>query len=1010
MENGWILTDQQGGGGNQNQSPGGGYSGPYQKTDNFKTDTRNALFDDYIEFKGLFSVSQLKHDYNTSTYFNQSIDNLTAQLKTLPIPPSSSRGDAVDQWIAANFDSSNKFDHHKTIGTFDTTVVSTIDLNNSAALKSLTANHGSIYFQVYVDHDDGNASKKILYNPTTYQSVTPFQVQAGGTSWMVLSPSSYPNYSHPAYYNITIHKALDQSPGDTAGDWILSDQVLYNVGTHQLVTQQQIAAGGSGWVILDPNNSQWASYHHPAYYNPSSHQVLDQNTTSAGGWMITGTSSSGQSQSTDNQKVIWALSIEDGDNNRSNLIVDMAGKVYNGDFNTYWYNVHGVETWNSGHWEEYHYHSNAAGIDSLLLAHPVIFDPKSMVHTIKPFDFVSDGQVALGSQSSLLQMASNHGKIYFQKYHFPETSASQTVKVLYNTGTHQVLTPEQIQAGNTGWMLLDPSKYPNYSHPAYYNLGVHKVLDSSPGASVAGSSGNWILTDPSGNSHGGNQQTHSAEVNPLDIVSGKDRDQGYQADGGESKVLYNTATHQVLTKSQVESGGTGWSLLESNNSSYANYAHPAYYYFATHQVLENKPGAKVGDWILTNPQSGGQNTTHVSTDANGSTVGAFMPYTGPYTTPTHDLRVDTRNALFDDHIEFKNLNSVAKLKADYNTTQAFNDSINALVGTLPTLPAPPSTSRGDAIDNWIKVEFETVKVLDPKKEAAFVWVLSLEEPKNTGGNKIIDMHGNVYDADYESYWLSVHGVATHKDPNWSEIEYEATATGIAKLLQDHPFVDPSVTMESKNKLAVLETDAPHSQGNVIHMSGTLRETNGTAIMQVGFLISSQGHPTMSDPNSQIIPATTQNNLISATYTVSGGGVYYLRSFAETMSGVSEGPVRKIELFIESMTSGDAQSIALSIIREGTVELAGGWRQSSWFGLYLDHGNGWIYHQVHGWLYMVHDGKTGIWTWHQERGWFWTNKSLYPYLYQNRTASWLYLLGIANGQAVFFNYGTNLVEF
>ena len=387
-----------------------------------------------------------------------------------------------------------------------------------------------------------------------------------------------------------------------------------------------------------------------------------------------------------------------------------------------------------------------------------------------------------------------------------------------------------------------------------------------------------------------------------------------------------------------------------------------------------------------------------------------MPYTGPYTAPTHDLRIDARNALFDDHIENKGLNSVSKLKSDYNTTKAFNDSIDALVVQVQGLATPPSTARGDAIDNWIKGGYEQVKNVDPKTEAAFVWVLSLEEPKNTGGNKIIDMHGNVYDADYESYWLSVHGVATHKDPNWSEIEYEATATGIAKLLQDHPFVDPSVTMESKNKLAVLETDAPHSQGNVIHMSGTLRETNGTAIMQVGFLISSQGHPTMSDPNSQIIPATTQNNLISATYTVSGGGVYYLRSFAETMSGVSEGPVRKIELFIESMTSGDAQSIALSIIREGTVELAGGWRQSSWFGLYLDHGNGWIYHQVHGWLYMVHDGKTGIWTWHQERDWFWTNNSLYPYLYQNRTASWLYLLGIANGQAVFFNYGTNLVEF
>ena len=1007
MEAGWILTFQQGGNNNNYQSQGGGYSGPYQNTGNLKTDSRNALFDDYIEFKGLYSVSKLKHDYNTSTYFNQSIDALISQLQALPMPPSTSRGDAVDQWITANFDSSNKFDHHKTLPTFDMTVVGNLDLNDSGALKTLAGNHGSIYFQVYVGHQDDNSTAKILYNPTTYQSVTPFKVQAGGTDWMVLNPNSYPNYSHPAYYNISIHKALDQSPGDTAGDWILTEQVLYNPATHQVVTQKQIAAGGTGWMVLP---SGQPGYSHPAYYNTVTHQVLDQNTTSAGGWMITGTSSGGQSGGT--QKVIWALSIEEGDGNRSNIMVDMAGKVYNGDFNSYWHTVHGIETWNSSQWHETHYSANSAGIESLLLAHPVIFDPTSEVHTIKPFDFVADAQVALGSQSSLVQLAANHGKIYFQKYRFPEansTQASTPAKVLYNTGTHQVLTPEQIQSGTTGWMLLDPSKYPNYSHPAYYNLAIHKVLDSSPGSSVADNSGNWILTEQSGNSHGGNQQMQSDTLNPLDIVSGKDRDQGYQADGGISKVLYNTATHQVLSKSQVQAGGTGWLLLESNNSNYATYDHPAYYNTSSHQVLQNKAGSKVGDWILTNPQSGGQNTTHVSTDSNGSQVGAFMPYTGPYTVPSFDLRIDARNALFDDHIENKGLNSVAKLKADYNTTKAFNDSIDVLVANLPGLAAPPSTARGDAIDNWIKGEFEQVKTLDPKKEAAFVWVLSLEEPTNNGVNKVIDMHGNVYDTDYESYWLSVYGVATHKDPNWSEVEYDATSTGIAKLIQDHPFVDPSVAVESKYKMAVVETDDPQVQGSTLQLSGSLRDSNGTTIMQVGFLISSQGHPSITDPNSQTISASNVNNLLTASYVVPSGGVYYVRTFAETKGGYSEGPVRKVEVFVNDLSSSDPKVVALAMIREGTIELAGGWRQSSWFGLYLDHGNGWIYHQVHGWLYMIHDGQNGIWTWQQQRKWVWTSKELYPYLYQADPASWLYLLGIVNGKAVFFNYGTNQIE-
>ena len=72
---------------------------------------------------------------------------------------------------------------------------------------------------------------------------------------------------------------------------------------------------------------------------------------------------------------------------------------------------------------------------------------------------------------------------------------SQSSKVLYNSTSHQVLTPQQISAGGTGWTLLDPAQYPNYAHPAYYNMSVHQVLDSSPGSSVTVAGGVWILAN-----------------------------------------------------------------------------------------------------------------------------------------------------------------------------------------------------------------------------------------------------------------------------------------------------------------------------------------------------------------------------------------------------------------------------------------------------------------------------------------------------------------------------------
>jgi len=719
--------NQSGGGGNQLGN--GGYTGPYQfPTGNFKIDTRNALFDDFIEFKGYQSVGKLKHDYNTSTYFNQSIDELINQLIPLKMPPSAARGDAVDAWIAANFSQSDSFDHHKTMQSFNYAVVASVDLNNSSALKALATNHGSIYFQVFVD-----------------QNVT----------------------------------------------------------------------------------------------------------------------ASGKLQSYSK----WALSIENGDSNRTNLIVDMAGKVYSGDFNSYWFNTYGVETWNNAHWHETSYSTSSSGIDSLLLAHPVIYDPKAEVHTIKPFDFISDGQVDLKSPTSLSVLAKDHKRIYFQQYYFPDAAHNQS------TSTSQ--------------------------QPAAFD--------------------------------------------PLDLVAGQERDQGAYQSG-----------------------------------------------------------------------SGGYQTDAGATQAPGMTYqsagGGFIPYTGPYAKPTYDFKIDTRNALFDDFIESVGSNSVTKLMTDYNTTKAFNDSVNTLTMQLQGLASPPSTARGDAVDQWIKSSFDQVKDLDPNHEPAFAWALSIEDADGNKSDLLVDMFGNVYQANFESYWLAVYGVPTHNDPNWSEVEYNATSAGIAKLYQEHPFIDPGIVMENLHKLAVLTTDAPQIQGSVLQLSGSLLETKGGDLTRVGFLVSSQGHPSINDTSSQIIVATNQNSMISASYDLPNGGVYYVRSFAETKGGISEGPVRRIEVFLDSHASNDSQAKALSLIKEGTKELAGGWRDSNWFGLYLDHGNGWIYHQIHGYLYLAEDGNSGIWAYDQERKWFWSNKGLYPFIYQSDKAAWLYMLGVSNGKGVFFNYATNRVEF
>ena len=180
----------------------------------------------------------------------------------------------------------------------------------------------------------------MLYNITTHQIITPAEIAAGGTSWMLLDEAQYPNYQHPAYYNFSSHFAVDSS-GAPHNGWMLvahtspdsghsspdsgtsspdsghtspdsgtsspdsghsspdsgtsspdsgtsspdaGSMVLYNITTHQIITPAEIAAGGTSWMLLD--EAQYPNYQHPAYYNFSSHFAVDSSGAPHNGWML----------------------------------------------------------------------------------------------------------------------------------------------------------------------------------------------------------------------------------------------------------------------------------------------------------------------------------------------------------------------------------------------------------------------------------------------------------------------------------------------------------------------------------------------------------------------------------------------------------------------------------------------------------------------------------------------------------------------------------------------------
>ena len=195
-------------------------------------------------------------------------------------------------------------------------------------------------------------------------------------------------------------------------------------------------------------------------------------------------------------------------------------------------------------------------------------------------------------------------------------------------------------------------------------------------------------------------------------------------------------------------------------------------------------------------------------------------------------------------------------------------------------------------------------------------------------------------------------------------------------------------------------------GEILHKS----ESDYTNI-KVGFLISPSAEIIEIDPLTYKVSGFFESaGLFSANYTPSSNGVLYFKAFAENESGVSYGNIRKISNNEISNTQNQTPTEkAISILQVDSIEVSGGWKQNSWFGLYKDYSNGWVYHNELGWLYLSADTTNGIWAWSEERSWVWSSKEVYPFLYQSNVGDWIYFLTSNDGQLYFYNYFTDSVE-
>lgn len=106
---------------------------------------------------------------------------------------------------------------------------------------------------------------------------------------------------------------------------------------------------------------------------------------------------------------------------------------------------------------------------------------------------------------------------------------------------------------------------------------------------------------------------------------------------------------------------------------------------------------------------------------------------------------------------------------------------------------------------------------------------------------------------------------------------------------------------------------------------------------------------------------------------------------------------------------DVSPVPSSPLSNSTDLAQAGWKNSTWLGNYYDAGNDWIHHLDHGWLFTSSNSADSVWLWSTSDQWLWTGPGIYPHLFRNRDASWLFFVRQALPQKVFYNQTLKVFE-
>jgi hypothetical protein len=251
------------------------------------------------------------------------------------------------------------------------------------------------------------------------------------------------------------------------------------------------------------------------------------------------------------------------------------------------------------------------------------------------------------------------------------------------------------------------------------------------------------------------------------------------------------------------------------------------------------------------------------------------------------------------------------------------------------------------------------------------------------------------------------------------------------LAGEQPYHQPYV-LDENGYVKVTEDENYYQYYNVVSVEGgiisTLQDESLATVADNGVNQVDQWFFTTRSAAEEFLAAKTaaakEQFSISATpVPTSGGKVYgagaYEKGASFTLEAVpangytfKEWTSGTLRLTTNPLTLTADKPYAITAVFEviydspriaGSIELVGGWWNSSWFGNFFESRSGWIYHEVQGWFFPVESGIDSYWLWDEFLGWLWTSKEAVPYFYDHDDSKWLQLGNLSSGTRVAYDF-------